>query len=322
MDKSDVTLERMRTFVRVAERGNLSAVARELGIGQSTISRHLRELEDALGAALLSRSTRRVVLTDEGANFYARCLDILRQVDEATEDVRDTGAAAAGTVRISATAALGVRHVTRLIFAFQALHRDIRVDLGLTDERVDLVKEGVDVAVRLGPLADSALRQRRIGDSARLLVAAPAYLAARGRPERPEDLSAHEVIRMANIAGSDVIALTAPDGRAYTVPVGGRLRVDHGLVAREAFLAGHGLGPAHQWLVDDLLASGALVPLLADYALQPVSLSLLIAPERAGLKRVRLLIDFLAEHLARLPGIAPTRGHPTGAPPTGAAFPP
>lgn len=314
MDKSDITLERMRTFVRVAERGNLSAVAREFGTGQSTVTRHLRELEAALGAALLSRTTRRVALTDEGAGFYARCLDILRQVDEASADVRDTGAAAAGTVRISATAALGVRHITRLILAFQALHPDVRVDLGLTDERVDLVKEGVDIAVRLGPLADSALKQRRIGDSARLLVAAPTYLAARGRPERPEALASHEVVRMANIAGSDVITLTAPDGRAHTVTVGGRLRVDHGLAAREAFLAGHGLGPAHHWLADDLLANGALEPLLAGYALPSVPLSLLIVPERAGLKRVRLLIDYLAERLARLPGITPTSGRPSASP--------
>lgn len=308
MDKSDITLERMRTFVRVAERRNLSAVAREFGTGQSTVTRHLRELEAALGAALLSRTTRRVALTDEGAGFYARCLDILRQVDEASADVRDTGAAAAGTVRISATAALGVRHITRLILAFQARHPDVRVDLGLTDERVDLVKEGVDIAVRLGPLADSALKQRRIGDSARLLV------AAHGRPERPEDLASHEVVRMANIAGSDVITLTAPDGRAHTVTVGGRLRVDHGLAAREAFLAGHGLGPAHHWLVDDLLANGALEPLLAGYALPSVPLSLLIVPERAGLKRVRLLIDYLAERLARLPGITPTSGRPSASP--------
>jgi transcriptional regulator, LysR family len=185
MDKSDVTLERMRTFVRVAERGNLTAVARELGTGQSTVTRHLGELEAAVGAPLLSRTTRRVTLTDEGSRYYGHCVEILRLVEQAGEEVRDTRGALAGTVRVSSTAALGVLHVTRLILAFQARHPEIQIDLGLTDERIDLVKEGVDIAIRLGPLADSSLKLHPLGDSARLLVAAPGYLAAHGRPETP-----------------------------------------------------------------------------------------------------------------------------------------
>lgn len=305
MDRSAVTLERMRTFVRVAERGTLSAVARELGAGQSTVTRHLSELEAAVGAPLISRTTRRLALTDEGAGFYAECVRILALVDQATEDARTAGAAAAGTIRVSATAALGVRHITRLILAFQAENPDIRVDLGLTDARLDLVQHGVDIAIRLGPLADSALKRRRIGDSQRLLVAAPSYLAAHGRPRRPDDLAAHAVVRMANVAGSDTIELTGPDGHRHGVAVSGRLRVDHGLAAREAVAAGHGIAPTHHWLVDDLLATGALEPLLPDYRLTPMPLNMLIVPERANLRRVRLLVDHLAAHLPRLPGLAP-----------------
>lgn len=303
MDKSAVTLERMRSFVRVVERGTLSAVARELGAGQSTVTRQLRELETAVGAPLISRTTRRLALTDEGAGFYAECIRILALVDQATEDARTAGAAAAGTIRVSTTAALGVRHITRLIPAFQAENPDIRVDLGLTDAHVDLIQNGVDIAIRLGPLADSALKRRRVGDSQRLLVAAPSYLAAHGRPDRPEDLARHEIVRMANVAGSDIIELTGPDGRRHSVTVSGRLRVDHGLAAREVVAAGHGIAPTHHWLVDDLLASGALEPLLPGYRLPPVPLNMLIVPERAALRRVRLLVDFLAEHLPRLPGL-------------------
>src|SRR5918911_90505 len=155
MDKPDVTLERMRTFVRVAERGNLSTVARELDVGQSTITRHLRELEEAVGVALLSRTTRRVTLTDEGSRYYSNCVQILRLVDQAREEARSTRGAPAGTIRISCTAALGVLHISRLIFAFQDLYSDITVDLNLTDERIDLVREGVDIALRLGPLTES-----------------------------------------------------------------------------------------------------------------------------------------------------------------------
>ncbi|SCM72278.1 Transcriptional regulator [uncultured Pleomorphomonas sp.] len=303
MDRSDVTLERMRTFVRVAERGNLTAVARELGTGQSTVTRHLSELEEAVGAPLLSRTTRRVAMTEEGSRYYDQCVQILRLVEQAGEEVRDTRGAPAGTIRVSCTAALGVLHITRLLLAFQARYPDIRIDLSLTDERIDLVKEGVDIAVRLGPLTDSSMKLHPLGESTRLLVAAPGYLAAHGRPEKPGDLAGHNVIRMSNVAGSETLTLVGPDGRTHAVPVTGNLRVDHGLAAREAFRAGRGIGPTHRWLVDDLLESGELEPLLPDHAFTPTPLNMLIVPERAKVARVRLLIDYLAQEASALPGI-------------------
>jgi DNA-binding transcriptional LysR family regulator len=303
MDRSDITLERMRTFVRVAERGSLSAVARELGVGQSTVTRHLRELEEAVGVPLLSRTTRRVTMTDEGSRYYANSVQILRLVEQAGDEARGTRGASAGTIRISCTAAFGVLHASRLIFAFQDRYPDIGVDLSLTDERVDLVREGVDIALRLGPLTDSSMKLRALGQSRRLLVAAPDYLAARGRPAAPQDLLGHEGIRMSNIAGSDILALQGPGGERHAVPFGGRLRVDHGLAAREALVAGRGIAPAHRWLVDDLLAAGRLEAILPDYSLPPVPLSMLIVPERAGIARVRLLVDFLAEQIGGIPGI-------------------
>lgn len=307
MDKSDVTLERMRTFVRVAERGSLSAVARELGIGQSTITRHLQELEEAVGAPLLLRTTRRVTMTDEGSRYYANSVQILRLVEQAGDEARGTRGAAAGTIRISCTAAFGVLHASRLIFAFQDRYPDIGIDLSLTDERIDLVREGIDIALRLGPLADSSMKLKALGQSHRLLVAAPSYLAVRGRPAHPHDLSGHEGVRMSNIAGSDVLALQGPDGKRHAVPFAGRLRIDHGLAAREALLAGRGIAPAHRWLIDDLLAAGRLEAILPDYVLPSVALSMLIVPERANVARVRLLIDFLAEQIAGIPGIEKPR---------------
>ncbi|TCU18889.1 LysR family transcriptional regulator [Rhizobium sullae] len=303
MDNSDVTLERMRTFVRVAERGSLSAVAREFGVGQSTVTRHLRELEEAVGVPLLSRTTRRVTLTDEGSRYYANSLQILRLVEQAGDEARGTRGAPAGTIRISCTAAFGVLHVSRLTFAFQDRYPDIGIDLSLTDERVDLVREGVDIALRLGPLTDSSMKLRALGQSRRLLVAAPDYLAARGRPAVPQDLSAHEGIRMSNVAGSDTLALQGPSGERHAVPFGGRFRVDHGLAAREALVAGRGIAPAHRWLVDDLLAAGRLEAILPDYSLSHTPLSMLIVPERAGVARVRLLVDFLVGQIGGIPGI-------------------
>lgn len=305
MDKSDITLERIRSFVRVAERGSLSAVARELGFGQSTVTRHLNELEDALGISLLSRTTRRVTLTEEGSRYYQNCLAILRLVEQASDEARSTRDAPAGTVRLSCTASFGVLHVTRLIFAFQDRHPGIDVDLSLSDERIDLVREGIDIAIRLAPLADSTMKLRSLGRSHRLFVATPDYLARHGTPTSPDDLARHEGIRMTNVAGSAMLALESRAGESYSVPFDGRLRVDHGLAVRQALLASRGIAPTHRWLVDDLLASGQLEPILSGYTLPSVPLSMLIVPERAAVARVRLLIDFLAAEIATLPGIAP-----------------
>ena len=303
MDRSDITLERMRTFVRVVERGSLSAVAREHGVGQSSVTRHLNELEDAVGVALLTRTTRRLALTDEGHSFYRDSLQVLRLVEQARDDVRAQRDAAAGTVRVSCTAALGVRHVTQLIFAFQDRHPGVAVDLGLTDERIDLVRDGIDIAVRLGPLTDSSMKLRTLGRSRRVLVASPAYLDVHGSPMAPHDLATHQGIRMANVAGSDAIQLELDGAAQPAVAFGGRFRTDHGLAAREALIAARGIAPAHLWLVDDLIADGRLVVVLPDHALSPVPLNMLIPPERARIERVRLLIDFLVERIASIPGI-------------------
>ncbi|MFQ6776155.1 LysR substrate-binding domain-containing protein [Cereibacter sphaeroides] len=307
MDESEVTLDRMRTFVRVAERGSLSAVARDMRIGQSSVTRHLNELERAVGVALLSRTTRRVTLTEEGHRYYLQAVQILRLVAEASDEARRAGAASSGLVRLSCTAALGVRHIGRLIHRFQDRHPEIEVDLGLTDERIDLVREGVDLAIRLGTLGDSRLKLRFLGRSRRILVASPGYLDRRGRPQTPADLERHEGIRMFNIAGSERLALDGPDGTTRVVPFGGRLRVDHGLAAREAYRAGRGLGPAHLWLVDDLLADGQLERILPDHALPSIPLSLLIVPERAQIARIRLMVEFLAQEVAGIPGIGRDR---------------
>jgi DNA-binding transcriptional LysR family regulator len=297
----------MYTFVRIAERGNFSAVAREMNIGQSSVTRHLHELEEALGVMLLSRTTRRVTLTEEGSRYYANAVQILRLVEQAGDEARNARGAAAGTVRISCTAALGVRHISRLIFVFQDRYPKITVDLSLTDERIDLVREGVDIAIRLGPLADSSMRLRTLGMSRRVLVGSPDYLARHGRPTTPEKLASLEGIRMSNIAGSDVLTLEGPDGETNVVPFGGHLRVDHGLAAREAYIAGRGIGPAHLWLVDDLLSEARLEPILPDYAPPSVPLNMLIVPERAGIPRVRLLVEFLAGQVLGIPGIERSR---------------
>lgn len=309
MDDGNVSLDRMRTFVHVAQRGSLSAAARELGIGQSTVTRHINELEEGLGVALLGRTTRRVTLTEEGSQYHANCLQILRLVEQAAEEARDARRVPVGVVRVSCTSALGVMHLTRIIFAFQDEHPDIRIDLNLnlTDERIDLAREGVDVALRLGPVMDDAMTLVAIGASSRRLAGSRDYLASRSRPARPAELTNHNSIVMSNVAGSEHLLLSAPDGTRLTVPVSGTLRVDHGLAARAALAAGRGIAPAHLWLIQDLLDAGKLETVLDEYDLDPVPVSLLVVSERAGIARVRLLVDFLVDEIRKLPGITPHR---------------
>jgi len=303
MDKSAITLERMRSFVRVAERGSFSAVAREQGVGQATITRHITELEGALGVTLLNRTTRRVTLTPEGTEYLDNARTILRLVDEAADHARSAGDRLDGKIRVSCTAALGVRHVQRVLFAFQDQHPNVSIDLRLSDVQIDLVREAVDIAIRLGPLADSSMQCRAIGNSRRMLVASRTYLEEHGRPRQPDDLLLHRTIRMSNVVGSDMLVLYSQDGRPCSIPFDGRLLVDHGLAAREALIQGRGIAPAHVWLVDDLLRAGAVEQILTDYAPEPVPLSILIVPGRARIKRIRALIDKMTAALKALPGI-------------------
>ena len=298
-----ITLERMRSFVRVADRASLSAVAREQRVGQSTVTRHLAELEQALGVSLLNRTTRRVTLTAEGARYHAEAVHILRLVDEATDGARSAGGDLVGTVRLSCTAALGVRHVAGALFDLQDHHPAVDIDLGLSDERIDLVREAVDVAIRLGPLADSSMQLKSVGYSRRILVASQDYLIRHGHPKTPEDLFQHQAIRMGNIVGSERLLLQEAGEQIRSIPFTGRLTLDHGLAAREALIKGRGVVAAHIWLVDDLLASGAVLEVLPGFTLTSVPLSILFVPARARINRVRLVIDTLTTSLQKLPGV-------------------
>lgn len=303
MDKSDITLERLRTFIRVAERGNLSSVARELRIGQSTVTRHLRELEEAIGVSLLSRTTRRVQMTDEGIRFYEKSVQILKLVEQASDEIKGNSNAHSGTVRVSCTAAFGLIHLNDMIFRFQDKYPKINVDLNLTDQRIDLVREGFDFAIRLGPLEDSSLRVHSLGLCSRVLVGSSTYLSSHKRPILPTDLAGHEGVRMSNVAGSDVLTLRDASGQISTASIMGRYKVDLALALRGALASGRGIGHAHRWLVDDLLSTGQLERVLPQYELPEVPLNMLIVPERAQVKRVRLLIDFLSKNIAMVPGI-------------------
>ncbi|WP_129530677.1 LysR family transcriptional regulator [Achromobacter agilis] len=296
------TLRAMRSFVRAVELGTLSAAAREQGLSQPALSKIVAALEKDLNVRLLERSTTRVVPTEQGKRFYERATRVLEEYSEAVADARGQTEKPAGFLRINAPVALGQFRLNALIRQFLDAHPDIQVELILNDRYVDLVEEGVDVALRLGGNLPLNAIARRAAQSPRYLVAAPSYLAERGKPRAPRDLAAHDYVRFAWLAAGDTLELHQGATRA-TVQTQGRFRVNNALAIRESLAMGAGIGLCPAWLVQDLVAGGQLLRVLPKWSATPQEAFLVYPSRRYQPLRARLLIDFLADRLARLPGM-------------------
>lgn len=288
------TLRSLQCFVRAVELGSLSAVAREQHTTQSNISKIVAALEQDLGVRLLERSTASLSPTVPGRRFYERARGVLEEYADAVADVRGESAAASGLLRINAPVALGQFRLNGFVQEFLRQYPGIEVELILNDRMVDMVEEGVDIAVRLGGELPPNVVARRIGASPRLLVAAPSYLKAHGTPRAPEDLAAHEYIRFAWASSGDALELT--DGtRSVTVATHGRYRVNNALAIRDTLAAGGGIGLCPEWLVQDLLAQRKLRRVLRNWQGSVQELHLLYPSRRYLPHRVRLMLDFLQQ---------------------------
>ena len=296
------TLRAMRAFVRAVELGTLSAAAREQGLSQPALSKTVAALEKDMNVRLLERSTTRVVPTEQGRRFYDRATRVLEDYAEAVADARGQTEAPAGLLRVNAPVALGQFRLNALILQFLEAHPGIEVELILNDRYVDLVEEGVDVALRLGGSLPPHAVARKAAISPRYLVAAPAYLDARGHPRAPGDLAAHEYVRFAWSTAGDTLELQRGANRAV-VRTQGRYRVNNALAIRQALAMGAGIGLCPAWLVDDLLASGELRRVLPAWNASPQEAFLIYPSRRYQARRARLLIPFLADRLAALPGM-------------------
>ena len=297
------TLRAMRCFTRAVELGSLSAVAREEGITQPTVSKLMAALEREFGVRLLERSTTSLHPTPQGARFYQRALGVLAEYQEAVADARGQTDTPAGLVRLNAPTAFGQFRLNALLAPFLACHPKVDIELILDDRMVDLVKEGVDIAVRQGTELPPDAVARLVGVSPRQLVAAPSYLRAHGEPLRPQDLEDFDYIRFAWLPDGDLLALRRGE-QTETIQTRGRYRVNNALAIRESLAAGGGIGLCPLWLVQDLLDSGALAPVLPEWSGPPQPLHLLSPSRRYQPLRARLLLDHLAAEIARLPGYA------------------
>ncbi len=290
----------MTLFARAVRAGSLSAAGRELGISAAVASKRLARLEARLGARLLQRSSRRLSLTDEGALYLERCEAILADVAEAEALFGTDDASARGTLRVSATTALGRRWVGPVAAQFALAHPGVVVQLSLDDEVLDLVDTALDCAVRVGPVADSQLVTRKLADNRRVICATPDYLRRHGTPASPADLQGHRCIVLSTGAALHADwPLRIPGGAAEIVRVRGRLVTDSGQQAHDWMLGGHGLARRSLWDVADELADGRLVEVLPAWSEADAPISVVYPSRRFLPRRTRLFVDALVAHFAQ-----------------------
>lgn len=282
----------MATFVEVAARGSLSAAARAEGIAPAMIGRRLDALESRLGVKLLQRTTRRLALTDEGAAFLEDCQRILADMDEAETAVSERSAHARGHLLVSAPAGFGRQHVAPLLPSFLAEHRDLTVNLNLNDRVVDVVGEGVDVAIRIASLADSNLVGVKLADNARVVVASPAYLKRHGTPLTLDDLARHNCLAISS-EGSQRGWTFRNHHKTVTLKVAGNLVCNDGEVLHDWALDGKGLAWRSMWEVGAQIEAGQLVTVLDDYAAPGNDIHAVFAQRRHLPLRIRVFVDFL-----------------------------
>jgi DNA-binding transcriptional LysR family regulator len=296
-------LAALKSFVRLAETGSFSAVARDAGATQPAISRQISALEEHLGARLVQRSTRSLRLTEDGQDLLVHARHILDAVAEAEAAVGRQRTAPAGLVRLGAPTVFGRLYLAPQLGRLLALYPELAVELALSDDVSDLVQEGLDLALRIGEIADGSLVARRVGSFTVAVLAAPDYLAANGEPRRPEDLSAHECILFTRTQEPNTWRFAGPAG-PLAVEVHGRLRVNSIEAAVAAAVAGAGIALLPTWLIRDELASGALQRILKDAQASRRPISLVYPSRRFLAPRTRAVIDFLVAEFRLDPAVS------------------
>jgi len=292
---SDRLLE-LNAFVRAAETGSFSRVAREFGVSQPSVSRMVASLEARLGVKLLLRTTRQVSTTDAGAALLERARHVLGELDDAMDAARGVDSLG-GALRVAMPGAFGTREVIPRLPGFLAQHPQLRIELLISDRTDDLVAEGVEMALRLGHLADSGFGARLLATASRFAVAAPAYLAKRGHPRTLADLSGHDCIVGPGFSGRRGWSFRR-SGAVTSLAVEGRVKVASAEGVIACVKAGLGIAVASQWMCRAELATGELVPILHDYQLDPVDVHAVYPGGRRPSIKVRAFSDYLAAQLA------------------------
>jgi DNA-binding transcriptional LysR family regulator len=292
-------IESMKTFVRVVEAGSFSAVARELDTTQPTISKQIAALEEHLEVQLLLRSTRRLNLTDEGAQFYQHCQRILEVVAEAEDSIKRQQKPS-GLLRVSCPISFGQFQIVPRLKQFLDRYPDIKIDLIMADHFINLVEEGVDLSIRIGNVQDTSLISQQIGVTKRVTIGSVSYFERAGEPQTPDDLLHHNCIVYTQLATSNEWHFQK-EQKVIKVTVNGNLRANNSAAIRQAVLSGLGIAVSPNWLFVDILDQGELKVVLKGY--QPTLLPIHAIYPRGRFRsaKVHCFIDFLAAEFKRDP---------------------
>ena len=286
-------IHEIRLFVRVVDLGSFSKAAAEAGIGQPAATKQINRMEQQLGARLLHRTTHGVSPTEIGLLYYEKCKTICHLADEAQSVGTLLQTQAQGAIRISSSVAFGRRVMAPLVMEFMQMNPHLKIELNCDDRYVDLVEQGVDVAVRLGKLADSSLGAAYLGVNPWILVASPAYLKERGRPKKPTDLGKHDALIYSSVQGDDRWQLSGGDGELASIPVRGRLRSNNLSMLLMAARQGFGIAALPLYVAHKSLETGAIVSLLDHWQLPQQEVHAVFPSPRLVPAKVKLFISWL-----------------------------
>lgn len=298
----------LRAFVRTVERGSVTAAARDLKITQPGVTKHLRNLEQHVGARLLERSSRVVRPTAQGQALYDASREALLTIDAALEGARQDLGKVEGHLRLHAPSCIGTKHLHGIVMAFQRLHPAVTADLILDNRDVDLVYENFDVAIKYGRPVSQELIIRRLGSIRRILVAAPSFLERHGPIESIEHLSQINMVASSrSITLADTLTLLDGDGKTFEVPIRPIIRTNSAAVIGASLMRGHAAGPVQQLMVNDELAQGTLLRILPEYEVKPTEAFLAYPSVRFMSSIVRAFSEFAVAELRVIDGIAEQR---------------
>lgn len=298
MGNAALDIDALQTFVEVADAGGISPAAVRLGVSKSIVSRRLFRLEAELGVQLLARTTRGAALTEAGVTFRDHAARVCAEIDMARESILPTGDLR-GRLRVAAPLSFGPVHVAPVLADLARRHPRLQIQACYTDRFVDLIAEGYDCAIRVGYLPDSNLIAKRVGPVYGKLVASPAYIAAHGSPETPEDIPAHEALMQSTESWQFM-----DGGKTITVRPQGRFKADNGLALVAAATAGLGVAYLPDCLTHDHVTSGALVPIMTGYPPPPAGAYVVRPPGQHLARKIRVLTDLLIGFFGQSPYFA------------------
>jgi len=285
----------LTAFAKVVETGSFARAAQRMNTSVSSVSRHVSDLEAHLNARLLNRTTRRLSLTESGRAFHQRCVQLLADLEEAEESAGAATIRPRGTLRLTSSITFGARHLAPTIAAFIARYPEMRFDIELSDRAVDLVDEGFDVAVRIGPIGSQNLVGRKVGETRLVCCAAPSYLAQRGEPATPEDLAGHACLTYEYSSLGNVWPFRDRAGSERNVRVIGPVHANNGRFLEALAVAGAGIVYEPDFIVGPDVRAGKLTTMLREYAPPPVSIYVMYPSRRHLSAKVRAFTEFLAE---------------------------